>query len=166
MYRGRVHVVIVSLMCRLTSIKIYYYAVRTGCNKLLWKQYPHALFATIETLQYSDDYRTRPQKTSNNTDYIAHNIVKHHWSHRNDFATTFYFLVTDLPEQANFEEIGPEIDQANFLSVHLTNPYPDNMAEPQQTRRHSRLGRQKSQDFLYLQWEDWCEPYHNKYRNI
>ena len=49
-----------------------------------------------------------------------------------------------LPEQANFEEIGPEEnDLANFLSVHLTNPYSDNMAEPQQTRRHSPPGRRK-----------------------
>ena len=37
---------------------------------------------------------------------------------------------------ANFVEIGPENDLANFVSVHLTEPCSVNMAEPQQTRRH------------------------------
>ena len=49
-------------------------------------------------------------------------------------------------------------DLANFLSAHLTNPYSDNMAEPQQTRWHSPPGMQKSQDFLYLAWADRFEP--------
>ena len=67
-------------------------------------------------------------------------------------------LAGRLPEQANFEEIGPENDLADFISVYLTNPYSGNMAEPQQTMLHSPPGRQKSQDFLYLPWADRCEP--------
>ena len=63
-------------------------------------------------------------------------------------------------------KIGPENDLANFLSVHLTNPYLVNMAEPQQTRRHSPPGRRKSQDFWYLPRADWCEPYRCESRNM
>ena len=37
----------------------------------------------------------------------------------------------------------PENDLADFLSVHLTNPYSVNMAEPQQTRQHSPPERRK-----------------------
>ena len=81
------------------------------------------------------------------------------------FIIIIYFFMGvgyQLPEQANFEEIGPENDLANFLSVHLTNSYSGNMAEPQQARRHSPQGRQESQDFLYLPWADRCEPYRSK----
>ena len=67
-----------------------------------------------------------------------------------------------LAEQANFEEIVPENDLSNCLSVHLILPYSVNMAEPQQTRRHLPSGRQKSQDSLYLPWADRCEPYRSK----
>ena len=70
------------------------------------------------------------------------------------------------PEQANFKEIRPENDVALFLSVHLTKPYSANMAEPQQSKWHSSPGRQKRQDFWYFPWEDSCEPYRHKYRNM
>ena len=48
-----------------------------------------------------------------------------------------------LARTGQFRKIGPENDQTNFLSVHLRNPYSDNMTEPQQTRQHSPTGRQK-----------------------
>ena len=52
-------------------------------------------------------------------------------------------LTNKVAEQAtNFEEIGPENDPANFLSVPLTNRYSVNMAEAQQTGRHSPPGEQ------------------------
>ena len=48
------------------------------------------------------------------------------------------------PKQAaNFEEIGPENDPANFLLFHLTNHYSVNMAGAQQTGRHSPTGDEK-----------------------
>ena len=74
----------------------------------------------------------------------------------------FVYKISCLREGSKWGGGGAENDLANFLSVHLTNPYSGNMAEPQQTRRHSPPGRQKSQDFLYLKWADWCEPYHCK----
>ena len=53
------------------------------------------------------------------------------------------------PEQAaNCEEIGPENDPANFLSVHLTNRYSVNMAKAQQTGRHSPPGDEKVRIYL------------------
>ena len=42
------------------------------------------------------------------------------------------------PKQAaNFKEIEPENDLANFLLVHLTKSFSVNMAEQQQTGQHS-----------------------------
>ena len=56
-----------------------------------------------------------------------------------------------LPEQvANFEEIGPENDVANFPSVHLTKPYSVNMAEPQQTKRYSSQSPEKTKASGFL----------------
>ena len=48
----------------------------------------------------------------------------------------FHLWENDPILTANFVEIGPENDLANFVSVHLTEPCSVNMAEPQQTRRH------------------------------
>ena len=55
------------------------------------------------------------------SNYVWDHGVDSKWEHR---------IISRKPVQANFEEIGPENDLANFLSVHLTNPYSDNMAEP------------------------------------
>ena len=72
-----------------------------------------------------------------------------------------WYKITKIvePEQANFEEIAPGNELANFLAVHLTNLYSYNIAEPQQTMWHSPPGRQRCQDFLYLPWADRCEPH-------
>ena len=43
---------------------------------------------------------------------------------------------------ANFVEIGPEYDLANFLSICSTKPYSVNLAEPQQTERRSPPAKQ------------------------
>ena len=54
------------------------------------------------------------------------------------------------PEQANFKEIGPENDVANFLSIHLTKPYSVNMAEPKQNQVAFNTGKTKTSEFLML----------------
>ena len=60
------------------------------------------------------------------------------------------------PEQAaNFEEIGPENDHANFLSVHLRNRYAVNMGEAQQTGRYSPLGDENVRiSHMHIGWNE------------
>ena len=73
------------------------------------------------------------------------------------------------PEQAaDFEEIGPENDLADFLPVHLTNPNSINMAEPKPTQVVFTTGEQKRtshvifhQNTIFyheviLSWNKWC----------
>ena len=52
------------------------------------------------------------------------------------------------PEQANFEEIGPENDLAYFLSVHSTNPYSVDVAEPQKKQVAFATGKKEKSGFL------------------
>ena len=62
---------------------------------------------------------------------------------RRDAADMVRCCICYSPNRPISKKLGLKNDLANFLSVHLTNPYSDNMAGPQQTRRHSPPRRQK-----------------------
>ena len=73
------------------------------------------------------------------------------------------YLSTGISDQSvartGGEEIGPENDPANFLSVLLTNRYSVNMAEPQQTGWHSPPEDNNFRiSHMFLSGE-WCEIY-------
>ena len=67
-----------------------------------------------------------------------------------DMENSLESVPTPHEQTANFEEIGPENDLANFPKAHFANPYSVNM-----TNRVASGGA-KNQDYPYLHWAERC----------